>query len=88
MIGVSDLHDWTAGRISIGAVFLFLSIFSHAIIPTSYSGSINSGGIPLGGVMPAFEDKLTEKEKEAVMAYFMSLWPNRIYEAWEERNPS
>ena len=48
--------------------------------------TINNGGIPLGGVMPAFADKLTEKEKEAVMAYFMSLWPERIYEAWEQRN--
>ncbi|MEH6455503.1 MAG: c-type cytochrome [Cocleimonas sp.] len=48
--------------------------------------TINSGGIPLGGVMPAFEDKLTEKEKEAVMAYFMSLWPDRIYDAWNQRN--
>jgi len=50
--------------------------------------TINSGGIQLGGVMPAFEDKLTEKEKEAVMAYFMSLWTDRIYKAWEQRNPS
>ena len=50
--------------------------------------TINTGGIPLGGVMPAFADKLTEKEKEAVMAYFMSLWTDRIYKAWEQRNPN
>ena len=50
--------------------------------------TINTGGIPLGGVMPAFVDKLNEKEKEAVMAYFMSLWTDRIYKAWEQRNPS
>ena len=48
--------------------------------------TINTGGVPLGGVMPAFKDKLTEKEKEAVMAYFMSLWTDRIYDAWKQRN--
>ena len=50
--------------------------------------TINTGGIPIGGTMPAFKDKLTAKEKEAVMAYFMSLWPDRIYEAWKQRNPN
>lgn len=50
--------------------------------------TINTGGIPLGGTMPAFKDKLTVKEKDAVMAYFMSLWPDRVYEVWEQRNPS
>jgi len=49
--------------------------------------TINTGGVPLGGVMPAFNDKLTDQEKEAVMAYFMSLWTDRIYDAWEQRNP-
>lgn len=48
--------------------------------------TINTGGIPLGGRMPPFKDKLTEKEKAAVVAYFMSLWPDRIYKAWEKRN--
>ena len=48
--------------------------------------TINTGGVPLGGVMPAFKDKLTDKEKEAVMAYFMSLWTDRIYDAWKQRN--
>jgi len=50
--------------------------------------TINTGGIPIGGAMPAFKDKLTEKEKEAVMAYFMSLWTDRIYDAWKQRNPN
>ena len=48
--------------------------------------TINTGGVPLGGVMPAFKDKFTEKEKEAVMAYFMSLWPDRIYDDLKQRN--
>ena len=50
--------------------------------------TINAGGIPLGGTMPAFKDKLSAKEKEAVLAYFMSLWPDRIYQTWEKRNPN
>ena len=48
--------------------------------------TINNGGAPIGGVMPAFKVTLTENEKEAVMAYFMSLWTDRIYGAWEQRN--
>ncbi len=50
--------------------------------------TINNGGIPLGGTMPPFKDKLTDKQKEEVLAYVMSLWPNNIYMAWIKRNPS
>ena len=50
--------------------------------------TINNGGIPLGGTMPPFKDSLTDKQKEEVLAYVMSLWPNNIYMAWKERNPS
>ncbi|WP_299874263.1 cytochrome c [uncultured Cocleimonas sp.] len=50
--------------------------------------TINNGGIPLGGTMPQFKDSLTDKQKEEVLAYVMSLWPNNIYMAWKERNPS
>ena len=49
--------------------------------------TVNMGGIPLGGSMPAFKDKLTEKEKEAALAHVMSLWPDNIYDAWAKRNP-
>ena len=49
--------------------------------------SINNGGIPLGGTMPAFEKQLSEAEKEAVLAYIMSLWTDKIYNIWCERNP-
>ena len=49
--------------------------------------TINSGGIPLGGSMPAFKDKLTDKQKDDVLAYVMSLWPDKVYKAWKERNP-
>jgi len=50
--------------------------------------TVNEGGIALGGSMPPFKDKLSEKEKEAVLAYVMSLWPKQIYETWQKRNPA
>ena len=49
--------------------------------------TVNNGGIALGGTMPAFKDKLSEDEKEAVLAYLMSLWPDKTYQMWIKRNP-
>ncbi len=46
--------------------------------------TINQGGIPLGGTMPPFQDKLSEQEKLAVLAYIKSLWPDELYAAWQE----
>ena len=47
--------------------------------------TIDEGGIPLGGKMPVFRDKLTEEEKLAVISYFQSFWTDEIYGAWLER---
>lgn len=47
--------------------------------------TIRNGGIPLGGKMPPFKDKLTDEEIDSVIAYFQSKWNNKIYSAWEER---
>jgi len=52
----------------------------------SLLGTINRGGIPLGGSMPAFKDTLADDEKNAVLTYIQSLWPEDIYKAWKERN--
>ncbi len=52
----------------------------------SLLGTINRGGIPLGGSMPAFKDTLENDEKNAVLTYIQSLWPEDIYKAWKERN--
>jgi mono/diheme cytochrome c family protein len=49
--------------------------------------TVNNGGIPLGGTMPAFNDQLSNDEKEAVLAHVMSLWPDKVYKAWRKRNP-
>jgi len=48
--------------------------------------TVNNGGVALGGTMPAFKDKLSDKEKEAVIAYVTSLWPDEIYAIWAQRN--
>jgi mono/diheme cytochrome c family protein len=47
--------------------------------------SINNGGVPLGGTMPAFADKLTDEEKLASIAYFQSFWPDKTYQIWGEK---
>ncbi len=44
-------------------------------------------GSPAGqGNMPAWGDKLTEEEIEAVIAWFQSRWPAPIRETWLEMN--
>lgn len=47
--------------------------------------TINIGGIPLGGTMPAFKGKLSDLEQDAVIAYFQSLWPEDTYRKWADR---
>jgi hypothetical protein len=46
---------------------------------------IDEGGVPLGGKMPGFKDKLNEEEKLAVISYFQSFWNDEIYRAWLAR---
>lgn len=48
--------------------------------------TIRQGGIPLGGVMPAFGDKLSDEEIDAILAWVQTKWPDEIYAAWSERN--
>ena len=46
---------------------------------------IEEGGVPLGGIMPGFGDKLNDEEKLAVISYIQSFWPDEIYKAWISR---
>ncbi len=46
---------------------------------------INIGGVPFGGKMPAFKNKLSAAEKEAVIAFFQNEWDDKIYQAWLKR---
>ena len=48
--------------------------------------TIENGGVPLGGVMPAFGSALNEDEAHEVIAYFQSLWTDDIYARWAEIN--
>jgi thiol:disulfide interchange protein DsbC len=52
----------------------------------SLKRTIVEGGVKIGGVMPAFGNKLTDPELDAVVAYFQSFWTNSIYKSWASRN--
>lgn len=43
---------------------------------------IMRGSAPGVGNMPAFRDVLTRGEVLAIIAYFQSLWPDEVYQAW------
>ena len=47
--------------------------------------TINKGGTEIGGQMPAFENRLTEEEKMALLDYMYSLWPKEIQEKYDDR---
>jgi len=47
--------------------------------------TIEEGGVPQGGKMPSFGDKLKKEEKFAVIAYFQSFWSGEIYAEWLKR---
>ena len=48
--------------------------------------TINEGGKPFGGKMPAFKQVLNDSEKLAVIAYFQSFWSEEIYKRWLKIN--
>lgn len=45
---------------------------------------IRDGSDPDVGDMPAWGQVLSEAEIDAVIAWFQSLWPHEVYEAWRE----
>jgi len=47
--------------------------------------TVEQGGIPMGGKMPAFGNKLKNDEISAVIAYFQSFWSDPIYQEWLKR---
>ena len=47
--------------------------------------TIDRGGVPLGGWMPAFEGRFTDADKDALIAYIQSHWPDEVYSAWLQR---
>jgi len=47
--------------------------------------TIQRGGIPLGGIMPAFRSELSDADIDAVISYFQSKWPEQTYRKWAAR---
>mgnify|MGYP000149397582 CR=1 FL=1 len=47
--------------------------------------TINKGGVEMGGQMPAFEDLLSEAEKQSLIDYMDSLWSKEIQAKYDER---
>ncbi|SMM99753.1 Cytochrome c family protein [uncultured Candidatus Thioglobus sp.] len=47
--------------------------------------TINNGGVKFGGTMPGFKDKLTDTEKQAILDYLYSLWPQDIQQKYSAR---
>ena len=47
--------------------------------------TLADGGIAFGGTMPPFRDTLSREDRDAVLAYIQSLWPERVYRLWEQR---
>lgn len=47
---------------------------------------VRRGGAPVGGSMPAFEDKLDAQQIDAILAWVQSHWNDDIYGHWRERD--
>ncbi len=46
--------------------------------------TLKRGGVPLGGYMPGFADKLNDREIDAILAWVQSWWNDEIYTTWKE----
>ncbi|MCU7905433.1 MAG: cytochrome c [Candidatus Thiodiazotropha sp. (ex Epidulcina cf. delphinae)] len=48
--------------------------------------TVRIGGVPLGGSMPGFADKLNEQQIDDIFAWVQSHWSDEIYTIWHKRN--
>ena len=48
---------------------------------------IKKGGKPMGGAMPAFGDKLTDKDIDSIITWLQSHWPEKILKTWKSNYP-
>lgn len=53
--------------------------------PQTLLMTINNGGVALGGWMPGFKEKLDQAEKQALLDYIYSLWPESIKQKYDQR---
>ncbi|MCW9046646.1 MAG: cytochrome c [Gammaproteobacteria bacterium] len=47
---------------------------------------VREGGQAMGGTMPGFKDKLSDKEIDSVLAWIQSYWSDKIYGEWLRRS--
>ena len=52
--------------------------------PSDLLYTINKGGGEMGGMMPGFEQRLSEEEKLALIDYIYSLWPSEIQTKYDK----
>ncbi len=45
---------------------------------------VKNGGIPMGGSMPSFKEKLTEQQINDILAWVQSHWPDKQYTTWSQ----
>jgi len=45
---------------------------------------VRTGGVPMGGTMPPFKDKLKPDEIDAILAWVQSHWSDEIYATWHQ----
>lgn len=48
------------------------------------SDIIKDGTADIGGDMPAWKDKLSDKEIESILVFIQAQWPDEIYAIWYE----
>lgn len=46
--------------------------------------TIVNGGASFGGVMPGFGEVLDKSQRQAIVAWFQSLWSDEVYERWRQ----
>lgn len=49
---------------------------------TALRQTIRNGTLAIGGSMPAWKDKLSNEDIDAVITWFQSKWPDQAYTAW------
>ena len=51
----------------------------------SLTNSIKNGTVKIGGKMPAWKDKLSDREIKLILTWVTAQWSDEIYTAWHNR---
>jgi len=52
---------------------------------TVLRNTVKQGGVPSGGTMPGFADKLDDRQIDAILAWVQSHWSEEVYTLWLQR---